>query len=85
MCIYFVISNKTLSEWTWRVVDENGEAVARSARQFPNRPDCIKDAEHFRDIIGNAPFYDKAGVPIDPMHLSKSVSPLPMIKVKHEE
>ncbi|HCC5864668.1 TPA: hypothetical protein M5853_002471 [Klebsiella aerogenes] len=84
MCMYFVISNKTLDKWTWRVVDDKGESIARSARIFPTRPECIKDAERFRDNLDDAQFYDTAGVPIDPIHLSKSRSPLPLIDVKHE-
>lgn len=75
MCIYFVISNKTLHEWTWRVVDENGESIARSAQIFTTRPECIDNAESFRDLIGDAAFYDAAGVPIDRMHLRRGIFP----------
>lgn len=87
MCMYFVISNKTLKEWTWRVVNDNGDLIARSARHFPNRPDCISDAETFRDGIGDAAFYDSAGVPIDGMHLRKGAFPpaKPFIDVKHDD
>jgi len=75
MCIYFVISNKSLTEWSWRVVNDDGATVARSANTFANRPECIADAEKFRDSIGDAAFYDAAGVPIDQMHLKKGVFP----------
>ncbi|WP_152999348.1 hypothetical protein [Pantoea dispersa] len=75
MCINFVISNKTLTEWSWRVVNDQGVTIARSALTFPTRPECISDAENFRDIIGEAPFYDAAGVAINQMHLRKGVFP----------
>ncbi|WP_038419816.1 hypothetical protein [Enterobacter cloacae] len=84
MCIYFVISNKTLNEWTWRVVNDDGAAVARSAKIFPTRYECIDDAEAFRDKLGEAAFYDFAGVPIDKMHLKKGTFPpvKPLIRVQ---
>lgn len=86
MCIYFVISNKSLSEWTWRVVNDDGDAIARSALTFATRPECIANAESFRDSIGEAAFYDSAGVPIDRMHLKNGISPpaKPSIEVKVE-
>ena len=86
MCMYFVISNKSLKEWTWRVVNDAGESIARSAQYFPTRHECIDDAENFSEHIADAAFYDSAGVPIDPMHLKRGVFPprKPTIKIKFE-
>lgn len=75
MCIYFVISNKTKTDWSWRVVDDSGNPIARSALSFETRYQCIEDAEDFRDKIGDAAFYDAAGVAIDKMHLRKGIFP----------
>ncbi|QIZ52368.1 hypothetical protein [Dickeya zeae] len=72
MCINIVISNKSLNEWNWRAINENGETVAASPHIFENRPLCIKNAEAFLDLIPDAKIYDFAGVPIDPMHLSNT-------------
>jgi|AGFS01.1.fsa_nt_gi hypothetical protein len=70
MCMNFVISNTTHTNWTWRIVNEKGETIAVSSQSFGSRPLCIDDAENFQQAIPNSGFYDFAGIPIDEMHLS---------------
>lgn len=69
MCINFVISNKSLSEWNWKIVNSEGKILAASPHSFKTRVTCIDDAETFQAALPNAKFYDFAGIPIDPMHL----------------
>lgn len=85
MCINFVISDKSPTEWTWRIVSSDGHAIAHAASYFPSRPECISDAEKFRSQIekGHADFYDSAGVAIDGIFLTRATSPREkLIKVK---
>lgn len=87
MCMNFVISNTTHTNWTWRIVNEKGETIAMSSQTFKTRPLCIDDAENFQQAIPNAGFYDFAGIPIDEMHLSngrthKGKKPIKIAKAK---
>lgn len=56
MCMNFVISNTTHTNWTWRIVNEKGETIAMSSQTFETRYHCIDDAENFQQTIPNAGF-----------------------------
>lgn len=71
MCIRFIISSKSKTEWLWSIVKDGDKVIASSTELFATRYECIENAETFRDTLNDAAFYDDAGVRIPNMHLSK--------------